>query len=562
MTTAAVPARTPTTGHRPGGASLLGRQVAHELTALRRSPITLILSVGFPLLFFVLLASMVGNETLDARNGVRLAQFLAPGLASFGVVMATFSFLAVGFAEARASGALKRQAATPLPGWVAIGGRIGAAMVLGLIATTLVLGVGAAGYGVQLFWRTIPAVLVTLVLGSLCFAALGLALAALLGSPQTTVAVANGLVIPLSFISDVFMIGTTLPEWMDKLGWFFPLKHMAVLFADALDPYGSGSGFQLDHLLALAAWGLAGAAVATWALRRDTDTVRVSATGRRHPRDLVARTGRPSALALLLGELGHTTTMLRRDASSVFFAVIFPVLLALVIPAANGGGSATMDDGRTLGSLFAATMAAYGAAVTAYVNVPTDLVEGRERGVLKRLHGTPLPSWALLAGRVAGAVVVALLTFVAVFVVAGVAFGVGVPPAWLTSLGVLALGSACLAVLGVAVTSFARTAQAGVGLTLGTLLPLAFISDIFVIGVTFPPVLDAIAGFFPLRPFVRAVVGATSDTGDVNVANLLALLAWLVAGLVVVRLRFSWEPRGAIGGRSAAPRGRRAPAAS
>ena len=84
--------------------ALLGRQVRHELVALRRTPITMILSIVFPLLFFVLLAAVVGNETIDSRHGVRLAQFLAPSMASFGVVMATFSFLAVGFAEARSAG--------------------------------------------------------------------------------------------------------------------------------------------------------------------------------------------------------------------------------------------------------------------------------------------------------------------------------------------------------------------------------------------------------------------------------------------------------------------------
>ncbi len=83
---------------------LLARQVRHELVTLTRTPLTMILSVVFPLLFFVLVASLVGNEVLDSRGGVRLVQFLAPGFASFGVVMATFSFLATGFAEARASG--------------------------------------------------------------------------------------------------------------------------------------------------------------------------------------------------------------------------------------------------------------------------------------------------------------------------------------------------------------------------------------------------------------------------------------------------------------------------
>ncbi len=46
---------------------MLARQVRHELAALRRSPIVLILGIAFPLVFFVLVAAVVGNETIDAR---------------------------------------------------------------------------------------------------------------------------------------------------------------------------------------------------------------------------------------------------------------------------------------------------------------------------------------------------------------------------------------------------------------------------------------------------------------------------------------------------------------
>jgi ABC-2 type transport system permease protein len=112
-------------------AGLLWRQTRHELATLARTPITLILSIGLPLLFFVLISALVGNELVDGSQGVRLVQFLAPGMASFGVVMATFSFLAVGLAEARASGVVKRQAGSPAPRWVLIGGRMGAERGIG-----------------------------------------------------------------------------------------------------------------------------------------------------------------------------------------------------------------------------------------------------------------------------------------------------------------------------------------------------------------------------------------------------------------------------------------------
>lgn len=527
---------------------MLARQVGHELTALRRTPITMILSVGFPLLFFVLLSSMLGNEVLDTRGGIRVAQFLAPGMASFGVVMATFSFLAVGFAEARASGALRRQQATPVPAWVQIGGRVGAAMVLGLVATALVLGIGALAYDVQLFARTAAAVVVALVLGSLTFSALGLALAAVLPGPQATIALTNGIVVPLSFVSDVFMSGGDMPVWMERLGWAFPLKHLAVLLGDALNPYLTGSGFSWDHIGALAAWGVGGAVVAAWAMRREqTRSARVRGAARAADAR-PARTVPPSAFALVVAQVGHTQRVIWRDASSVFFAVVFPALLVIVIPAVNGGGRAVMDDGRLLGEMFAVTMAVYGAAVTAYVTMPVDVVEGRERGVLERVHGTPLPAWAFLAGRVTGALVVGVLTLLGIAAIAAAAYGVGLPARWPVALGVFVLSVVCFAMVGLAVALLAPTGQAATGLTLGTLLPLCFISDVFVMGVTFPPVLDTIAGVAPLRPAVRSMLAATAAGGaGPEPGNLLILAAWALAGTAVVAWRFRWTRTRAAG---------------
>lgn len=535
-----------------GDLALLGRQVRHELVALRRTPITMILSVAFPLLFFVLLASVVGNETLDSRQGVRLAQFLAPSMASFGVVMATFSFLAIGFAEARSTGVLTRQGGTPLPRWALLGGRVGAALLLGLVSTGLVIGTGAAFYGVQLFARSLPAVLVTLVLASVSFSAMGLAVAALLPTPQATIAVTNGIVIPIAFVSDTFMVNGTLPPWMSTLGWIFPLKHLVNLLGDALNPYLTGSGFQLEHLAVIAAWGVAAMLVAAWRLGRAGDATSVRRrTGRAAPADdsRPRRTAAPSAAALLTEQVAHTVRVLSRNASSVFFAVAFPVLLVALIPTVNGGGDQVMESGQTLGAFFAVTMAVYGAAVTAYVNLPQGLAEARDLGVLQRLRGTPLPAWTLLTGRVVGAVTVAGVTLVAIGVVGGLMYGTPIPAAWPAALVTLLLATVCFAVVGIAVMTFVRAASSVVGITLGTLLPLCFISDVFIVGVTYPPVLEAVSWFFPVRHATSAMTTASTaggSGGGFAWVHLGVIVAWTLAAAIVVAVRFSWvriEPR-------------------
>ena len=217
-------ATAPHAGSPGRGAELgmLGRQTRHELVSLARTPITLILSIGLPLLFFVLLSALIGNQVVDATQGVRLVQFLAPGMASFGVVMATFSFLAVGLAEARATGVIKRQSGAPAPRWVLIGGRMGAALVLGLTSTALVMTAGVLFYDLIVPARSVAAIVVTLIIASASFSALGLALAMALPTMQLTLAVTNGIVIPLAFISDMFMVGAQMPQTLSTIGWLSP----------------------------------------------------------------------------------------------------------------------------------------------------------------------------------------------------------------------------------------------------------------------------------------------------------------------------------------------------
>ncbi len=266
------------------------------------------------------------------------------------------------------------------------------------------------------------------------------------------------MVFPIAFVSDIFAFGGEIPRWMSTLGWVFPLKHLVNALGDAFNPFLSGNGFAADHLAVIAAWGIA--------RRRRRHGAAAPARGSGAPhaaRDPGRRSGAgdarrgapagPGVLALLRDQVAHANAVLWRDASAVFFAVAFPVILVVIIPAMNGGGDGALSDGRQLAAFFAATMATYGAAVTCYVNMPEAVARARARKVLKREHGTPLPLPIMLLGRVVGAVWVALLTLLGSYLVAGVLFGVAVPSRWWAVLLTLLVAVACFAALGLAVVS-------------------------------------------------------------------------------------------------------------
>jgi ABC-type multidrug transport system permease subunit len=535
---------------------MLARQVRHDLTGIARTPVVLFFALAFPLGFFLVISAFVGNQTIDFRSGVRVAQFLAPAFASFGVAMATFSFLASGFAEIRFSGVLKRLTGSPLPTPLLLGGRVGAGTLLALASVALLLGVGVAFFGVQVLWARMPGVLLTVLVAALSFSALGLAVAALAPSLQAAVAMANGIVIGLAFVSDLFVVAE-LPRWLDAIGWVFPLKHVVNALGDAFNPFVDTTGVFPVHLAVVAAWGVAGALLAAWAIRREGRAVRrgnrrataaQSSAGRGRssradgrPR----RSGRPSWPALVVDQARHVLTAQARDWSSVFFGVAFPVLLVLLLTAVFGGREARTDDGVRLAQLLSASMTVYGAAVIAVVNLPQSLAEKRQAGVLRRWQGAPVPGSAVLGGQAGAAVVLALVAMLLVYVVAVPVYDVVVPASWPSAVVVLVVSALSFAAIGMAVVTSTRSTQSALAVSLGSLITLSFFSDIFIVGADFPTWLDAVSWFFPLRHAVHAFSDAMAASGSgvvLDPVHLGVVLAWGVVAAAVAARRFSPEP--------------------
>ena len=550
-------------GRGPSTASLVVGQFRYATRSFWRTPVAAFFTLVFPLSFLVVICAIAGNEVMDAHSGVRVAQFLTPVFAVFGACMAAFVSLALGVAYARESGVLKRLRSTPLPPWIHLAGRVAAAVYVSLIAIVLVTAVGVVFYGVDIVWRTLPAVLVTLVVGVACFASLGLAVVSLAPTPAATQAFANGGLILLAFVSDVFVI--TLPGWLDSVGWVFPLKHFVNAVADGFNPALGGSGFAWDHLGVLVAWGLLGAVVAlrffTWEPvpghgRRATPTVggAVGApAGREAPDEPGAAPGALSTMvtvgprswtSLALAQTRYTTVKLLRDPLAVFFAVVFPLLL-LVFFSAVYGREATWG-GLPLPQYLAAVFSVYGVAVMSYVNLSSLVAEDRAHLVLKRLRGTPLPPGAYLAGRVGAAVALGGLTVVLVLGVGALVFGVRIAPlALLGTVLVFALVIACLTALGLLLASLVDSPQSVTAIALATLLPLSMVSDIFINSPELPTAMSALGWTFPLRHMAAAAVAVSSGRPmDAQFWLHLGVIAlWgAVAGLLAARL-FRWEPR-------------------
>jgi len=74
--------------------------------------------------------------------------------------------------------------------------------------------------------------------------------------------VTQAVLLPLYFISGVFIAAGQLPKWLVNVAGIFPVRHLAAALLKAYNPYTRGSGFAWVDLLIVAAWGVAGLVIA------------------------------------------------------------------------------------------------------------------------------------------------------------------------------------------------------------------------------------------------------------------------------------------------------------
>jgi ABC-2 type transport system permease protein len=243
------------------GLTLVGHQFRFEQKAFWRNPAAVFFTVMFPVVVFLILAIVFDGETVDVRGGVDATTYYVPAIMTMSLISATMQSLAMTLVIAREDGRLKRGRGTPMPAWVFIAGRVGNAIVVGLMMLVLLAAIGALLYGTAVPWDRLPAILVALVVGAASFCTLGIALTAAIPSQDAAAAIVNAILLPLYFLSGIFIPEDQLPSGVIAFADVFPVRHFFDAFFDAYVPAG-GSAVSWDNLAIVALWGVAGLVLA------------------------------------------------------------------------------------------------------------------------------------------------------------------------------------------------------------------------------------------------------------------------------------------------------------
>ena len=238
------------------GLALVGHQFRYDQKAFWRNPAAVFFTVMFPVIVFLILAVVFNGEIIDVRGGVEATTYYVPAIMSLAIISATMQTLAMTLVIAREDGRLKRGRGTPMPPWVFIAGRVGNSIVA-LMMLVLLAAIGGVLYGVAVPWERLPQILLTLVVGAASFCCLGIALTAAIPSQDAAAAIVNALLLPLYFLSGVFIPEDQLPNGVISFADVFPVRHFFDAFFDAYVPSG-GPSVSWDNLAIVALWGVAG----------------------------------------------------------------------------------------------------------------------------------------------------------------------------------------------------------------------------------------------------------------------------------------------------------------
>ncbi len=249
---------------------LVARQLYFEQLNFWLNPVAAVFTVGFSVVFLVLLASSAGGSRSSVIGNVRVIQYYVPGFVDYGVMSTCFNAMTISLVVRRETGLLKRLRLSPLPTWAMLTALFTNAVIISVLQVVLLLVIGKAGYHVSLPHDYAPFA-VALVVGAASFTAVGVAMSTLIPNQE-----AAGPMVSIVFFVLLFLSGLWYPldpnSAMAKVAGWFPIRHMITAVFAPFDKRPGAPAWAWHDIAVMALWGAAGVAVAlrrwSWSPRR------------------------------------------------------------------------------------------------------------------------------------------------------------------------------------------------------------------------------------------------------------------------------------------------------
>jgi ABC-2 type transport system permease protein len=226
-------------------------QLRAEVTMIFTNGETVFLTLGIPVVFLLFFSAVHVLPTGTDHP----VDFLVPGILALAIMSTAMTALGIGTGFERGYGVLKRLGSTPLgrP-------RLLTAKIIAVIAVELLQAVVLVAVGYALGWNPggaggalVAAAVLAMVLGTVAFGGIGLALAGTL-KPLVNLAVVNALFVILLLLGGMLIPLGKLPGWLEGIAKVLPASALADALHGAL---GNGTPVSTRDWIVLVVWAVA-----------------------------------------------------------------------------------------------------------------------------------------------------------------------------------------------------------------------------------------------------------------------------------------------------------------
>jgi len=241
-----------------------------------------------------------------------------------------------------------------------------------------------------------------------------------------------------------------------------------------------------------------------------------------------------------------------RGRESVVFSLALPVMLLVIFGAIF---NFEIAPGIKFTQYFVAGMIASAQLTNGFQTIAIQIPMDRDRGVLKRLAGLPMPPASYFIGKIIMVYLVGLLSTAVVLAIGAIFFNLNLPTEpgkWLTLAWVTLLGIAACTLCGIAFSSIPREGKRAPAVVTPVALVMQFISGVFFVFTQLPQWMQQIAALFPLKWMtqgMRAVFlpdsyAAEEAAGSWELGRVALILgAWVVIGFLLCLFTFRWTAK-------------------
>jgi ABC-2 type transport system permease protein len=214
-----------------------------------------------PIVFLVIFATIFKGDTIVDGRRIAITTFYVPGIMALGIISATFVNLTQTIVTQRENGEFKRLRGTPLPPAIVIGSRAVVGIVVAVAMSALLLLIGKLAYNVRVPQSTMIGLVLSVIVGAGSFSCVAFAASTRISNAEAAAPAINITVLPLYFISGVFVPPSQIPKFLRDVASVFPISHLARALRATITQT-SGTGIQTGDLLVVAAWGVVGLLIA------------------------------------------------------------------------------------------------------------------------------------------------------------------------------------------------------------------------------------------------------------------------------------------------------------